>query len=332
MRQRRLVLAGLLGVIALVTVLLLRRVLSTVFLAITVAYVLSPVRRWIVRRGFGGRTAAAVATSLAFVAVVLVVLPLAIGLYSRRGLLFEFLRSIPPRFEVEAFGMVYTVDVATILEAIRDVASSLAVDLAGTTPVLGLKLFLFTLLVYGLLLQPGDVRRAAYRTVPPAYHDVLRTMHERVRDTLYGIYVLQGATAAGTFVIALVVFGLLGYDGVLVLSALAGLLQFVPVVGPSIVVAGLAATDLLADDVSRAVLVTVFGLVFVGFLPDALIRPKLASLTAGMPASLYFIGFTGGVLSLGLIGFIAGPLVVALLVETVQLLADERSTVQKRLG
>ena len=42
-----------------------------------------------------------------------------------------------------------------------------------------------------------------------------------------------------------------------------------------------------------------------------------------MPASLYFVGFTGGVLSLGVIGFIAGPVVVAMLVEVVNLLAAE---------
>jgi predicted PurR-regulated permease PerM len=59
-------------------------------------------------------------------------------------------------------------------------------------------------------------------------------------------------------------------------------------------------------------------------MPDALIRPRLAALTTGMPASLYFIGFTGGVLSVGVVGVIAGPLVIALLAETVQLLSPER--------
>ncbi len=53
-------------------------------------------------------------------------------------------------------------------------------------------------------------------------------------------------------------------------------------------------------------------------------RPKLARYTTGLPASLYFVGFTGGVLTLGVIGFIAGPVVIALLVERRR--ADQRAT------
>ena len=54
-----------------------------------------------------------------------------------------------------------------------------------------------------------------------------------------------------------------------------------------------------------------------------MVRPRLARHTADLPGSLYFIGFTGGLLSVGPIGFIAGPLVVALLVEATELLASE---------
>lgn len=332
MQQRQRVLVGLFVVVGALSVLLLRRVLATVFLAITVAYVLYPVRRWLARRGFGRRTAASLSTAVAFLAVVLLLLPLAIGLYNRRTLLVEFFQALPDRIQVVAFGVHYAIDVATVLDRLQSIAGNAAVDAARAAPVIGFKLFLFTLLVYGLLLRPDDVHRAVYGNVPAAYHDVVRALHGRVRDTLYGIYVLQGATAVGTFLVALAVYFLLGYSGPVVLAALSGLLQFIPVVGPSVVIVGLAATDLLAANAPRAVLVLVFGLVFVGFLPDALIRPKLASFAAGIPASLYFIGFTGGVLSLGLVGFIAGPLVVALLVETVQLLATERRNGQQQLG
>jgi len=54
----------------------------------------------------------------------------------------------------------------------------------------------------------------------------------------------------------------------------------------------------------------------------AVIRTKLAGWTADLPVSLYFVGFVGSVLTLGLIGFIAGPLLVALLVESLVLLSE----------
>jgi len=99
---------------------------------------------------------------------------------------------------------------------------------------------------------------------PPAYHDVLVALDRRVRETLYGIYVLQAATAAGTFAVALVVFWALGYGAPFALAVLAAILQFIPVVGPGLLVAALAVADLLTGLTTRAVLVAVLGAVFVG--------------------------------------------------------------------
>ena len=110
------------------------------------------------------------------------------------------------------------------------------------------------------------------------------------------------------------------------LGVASGILQVLPVVGPSLVVLGIAALEVGAGQLSQAAIVTVLGLVLVAALPDALIRPRLARETARLPASLYFVGFTGGILSLGPVGVIAGPLVVALLGELLLLLADEMNT------
>jgi predicted PurR-regulated permease PerM len=118
---------------------------------------------------------------------------------------------------------------------------------------------------------------------------------------------------------------------VFTLAVLAGVLQFIPILGPSIVVLVLAALELVAGNVVDAAVVTVVGLVVIGFLPDALIRPRLARLTSGIPGSLYFVGFTGGILSVGLVGLIAGPVVVALLAEAVSLLSAEAGSAQQQL-
>jgi predicted PurR-regulated permease PerM len=158
--------------------------------------------------------------------------------------------------------------------------------------------------------------------VPEAYHDVVRRFHGRTRDTLYGIYVLQAATAAATFVVGFGTFVALGYPAPVTLAVGAAVLQFVPVAGPGILLAALALADFLAGNVMRALLVALVGGIVVGLLPDAVIRPRLASYAADLPVTLYFVGFVGGILSLGAIGFIAGPLAVALVVEAVSLLSD----------
>jgi predicted PurR-regulated permease PerM len=329
--RRRYVLAGLLGAVALVTASLLWKVLSTVFFAVSVAYVLYPLREALVDRGASARVAATLATVSAFAAGASLATPPVWVLYVRRESMFAFLRDLPPTLTLSVGEFGYTVEIATLIENSRGVFETLASEIARAAPALALKVFVFALVVYALLLGPSAVRRALLRPVPPAYHDVVFAFHERTRSILYAIYVLQAAVAFVTFLVALVVFWVLGYGSVFTLAVLSGLLQFIPILGPSVVVLTLAALDLAAGNVVDAAVVTVVGFVVVGFLPDALVRPRLARLTTGIPGSLYFVGFTGGVLSVGLVGFVAGPVVVALLAEAVSLLSAETASRQQPL-
>jgi predicted PurR-regulated permease PerM len=321
-RQRQYVLAAALVAVAAVAAFVLAEVVGTVFFAVTVAYVLVPVRHRLVDQGVPRQWAAAAVASGAFGLVLAVIAPLGWVLYRRRRELIDLIGSIPQSIVVPLGEFTYTLDTSVVLQFLQSSVRGVAVGVAAAAPVIALELFLFAILLYALLLRPGAAGRAVLGVVPSAYHDVPVALNRRVRETLYGIYVLQAATAAGTFVIAFAVFAALGYSASFTLAVVAGFLQFVPVVGPGLLVGVLAVVDLVGGMPTRAVLVAVLGAVFVSLAPDAIIRPRLASRAAHLPTSLYFIGFTGGLLTVGAIGFIAGPLVVALLVEVVELLSD----------
>lgn len=329
--RRQTVLAGLTGVTAVVAAALLWEVLPTVFFAITIAYILSPLRQWLYEYELSGRLAAAICTVAAFVVGVLLMLPLVGALYFRRGQLFQSLRTLPETVSVSVGRFSYTVEFGSLFATAQDLAGQVAVQLAQAAPAIALKVFLFTLVVYALLRRPHRVRHALLRPVPSKYEDIVIALHERTRSILYAIYVLQAAVAFGTFLIAFVVFVVLGYPSAFTLAVLSGILQFIPILGPSVLIVLLAGVEIVAGDVTGAVTILVVGFVVIGFLPDALIRPRLARLTTGMPGSLYFVGFTGGVLSVGLVGLVAGPVVVALLAEAVSLLTEETTTVQHQL-
>lgn len=324
--RRETVLGGLLLALSALAAVVLAEVLATVVFAITVAYVLSPVRRELVERGLSDRGASAAATTGAAVAVVAVVSPLGYVTYRRRSELVDLLQRVPETIPLSFGGAQVVLETGPLLATAQAFVRDAALAAAAAAPVLALKLTLFAIVVYGLLYRPGAVRDAVRGFVPDAYHDVLQAMHRRTRQTLLGIYVLQAATALGTTVIAFLVFWALGFEAAASLAVIAGILQFVPVVGPSLLVLALAAADLVAGNPTRAVLVLVFGLSLVGFLPDAVIRPRLSHVASRLPMTLYFVGFVGGVLTVGSLGFVLGPLVVALLVEAVQLLSAERRT------
>jgi len=213
--------------------------------------------------------------------------------------------------------------VADLFRALTQELTAVGRSIAAGLPVLLIKLVLFVLLVFSLLHNQRNIRAATIAIVPPAYRDIAAALHTRARETLFALYVLQAATALATFLLAVPVFFLLGYNSPIVLATVAGILQFVPVAGPSLLILALVVGQLVAGDILGALLVALFGGTLIVALPDAVIRPRLASKTADISSSLYFIGFVGGLLSLGALGIIVGPLVVALLVEAAALVSQE---------
>jgi len=323
--NRRLVLGGVLVGFAALAVLVLSAVLEVVVFAITVAYVLYPLRRRLVDRGLPRAIASAAATLVAFVAVVVLVVPVVHVLYRRRRRLFETLSRIPETITVPFGGFEFVFETTPYLDAAEEGMRELGVALAVAAPSIVLEFTLFTILLFGLLFKPESVGTAVYGLVPGEYHDVVSRLDDRTRKTLFSIYVLQLSTALATFAVALPLFLVVGYEGPVSLALIAAILQFVPVVGPSILVVALAANDVLLGLPNRAAVVLVFGLLLVSLLPDLIIRTKLASWTGKLPSSLYFVGFVGGILTIGAIGLIVGPLVVALLVEVVDLLSERET-------
>ncbi|MFC7044105.1 AI-2E family transporter [Halobacteriaceae archaeon GCM10025711] len=321
--SRRRTLTVLLVLALAVAGVVLFRVLGTVFFAVTVAYVLVPLHRRLTDRGLSEQWASAAASLIAALAALVPATAAGYLLYRRRDAVLAFIRSVPETYDLDLFGAVVTVDITTLLVTARTFFVGFLGDVARALPVLALKFSLFAILVFALLLNRGDTRRALLSPVPPRYHDVVTALHERVRDTLYAIYVLQAASAVVTGLFAYPVFLLFGYPFAGTLALFTAVLQFLPIVGPSVVVVVLVLYELSVGAVVKAVLVLVLGLVIVAALPDLVVRVRLAAETTRMPGSLYFVGFVGGLLTVGPVGIIAGPLAVALLAEVLGLLSAE---------
>ena len=323
MSRRLYVLGGVLAAIGTLAAVILFEVLGTVFLALSVAYLLVPLRRRLRRRGFSRLTSTLAVTATAVGGVGALFGPLAYLLIVRFGEVSALIRGLPESIPLRIAGFTYDLVVSDAIALVSRELTALAGAIAASLPVLLIKLTLFVLLVFSLLHNQQDIRSSVLTVVPPNYRDIAEALHTRARETLFALYVLQAATAIGTFLIALPVFVLLGYGSPIVLATVAGILQFVPIAGPSLLIIVLVGGRLIAGDMAGALGVALVGGTLVAWLPDLLIRPRLASRTADLSGSLYFIGFVGGLLSLGAIGIIIGPLVVALLVEAAGLVSQE---------
>ena len=321
--NRRYVLAGVVAVLGIVTGAILLEVLGTILFALTVAYVLAPVCGWLERRGLSRWTAGALATLVGFVGAIAVFSPIVATLYFRRTELIATLEGLPAEMTVAAFGTETTLEAAEAQEWAIAQVQSLAVSLATAAPELAVKFALFVLLLFALLLKGEEAGKATIAPIPHEYRDVAHALACRARETLYAIYVLQLATSVTTLILGYPLFWILGYDAPFTLAMLAAILQFVPIIGPSLLIAPIALYHVAVGELLAAVLVGVLGVALIAWLPDVTVRPRLARRSAGLPGSLYFVGFTGGLFTLGAIGIVVGPLIVAVFVEAVSLLAEE---------
>lgn len=320
MTSRRLPLVLVLGATLTVATLVLHEVWAVVVFAVTIAYVLVPLQRWLTDRGLSNWWASTVSTVAGTIAAIVPFAFAAFLGYRRRESIMAFLQDFPATIDVSALGVAYVIDVETVIASVESFLSSAAVSMASELPEIGLKATLFAFVLFGLLMSHGAVEDAMMAVVPEEYRHIALSLAGRAERTLQAIYVLQAATGAATFAVGVVVFWALGYDIPLTLAFLSGLLQFLPIVGPSVLIGILAAYHVVVGDVASAVAVLVVAGVFVAYLPDVIVRPRLSRMTGDLPGTLYFVGFVGGLLTVGPIGIVVGPLAVALVAEAMTLL------------
>lgn len=318
-RQR--VLGGVLAVLLLLSGVILFEVLGTIVFAMTVAFVLTPIKGRLREMGLGQNTATIIVSLGAVVGVMLLFAPLVIVLMLRLQAAINLIAGLPETISVLVLGVDVEIPLAELLGAAQVWIQRSALAFSRGVPTLLLKLSLFGFLVYAIIQNESDIAHAVFAVVPPRYREIAHALHERARETLYAIYILQGATSIGTVIAALPLFYFLGYDAWIALATLAGILQFIPVLGPSILIAALTVADVAVGNLTRAVLIMILGGIFIAAAPDVILRPRLAAYTIRLSSGSYFIGFVGGILTIGALGVIVGPLVIALVVEAARLLA-----------
>ncbi|OUJ18341.1 putative PurR-regulated permease PerM [Methanonatronarchaeum thermophilum] len=304
-----------------VSVYVLSGILWTFVFAATIAYTLYPFFSYLRRKGLSAFVSSIVSTFIGMFAIVALAFPFIIVVYRRRDVLFEFLRDIPESFEFEVFGFELSLDVGVIVDVSWEYLSEAAIEAAQATPTIILQFFVLVVVIYVLLYKSNVIASYILGVFDESFHSLLYGYNKKIKDTIIGLYVVQLSTAILTFFIGLPFFYLLGYEPFIFLSLIAGVLQFIPILGPSILIVGLALFEVLIGEVVSAAIVLALGLLLIAGLPDLVLRPYLADVETGLSPSQYFIGFIGGIITIGAIGIIVGPLVIAILIKTFEVIS-----------
>lgn len=209
------------------------------------------------------------------------------------------------------------------LKGIEEIFSRYITTIAGQLLFIGAKVLLFFVCLFLFLWRGTKVYRVLAGSVPGRLRTAFDSLTHTAVDTLYAIYVVHGGIAVVTFLIAFPFFWLLGQGHALFLATASGIMKLNPVIGPSLIMIVLGIQALSESDMRSFYLLLLVGYPLVCALPDLYLRPVLMGRRTTVHPALMWIGYFGGVITMGFVGFIIGPLVLALVAKGYPLLLRE---------
>jgi predicted PurR-regulated permease PerM len=208
---------------------------------------------------------------------------------------------------------------ATLVRFIESWVSGFALRV----PFLLLQLFLMLLSFYLFVLFGDRLWEDLVRRLPSRTRRSASKLATITVDTLYAIYVVNIEVAIITFFLAIPVFFVLGYGNILFFSALSGLFQLIPFLGPQILILILALYALAIGDPRGALIIVFLGYPLISGVADFYFRPQMMGDRMAINSVLMMIGIFGGLALLGVVGIILGPLLVTLGVAAYHILLEE---------
>jgi predicted PurR-regulated permease PerM len=185
-------------------------------------------------------------------------------------------------------------------------------------------MFVFFFTLFMLFLKGDKIKIKIFSHIPGALKKYIHRFSDVTVDTLYAIYFVQIAIAVLTFFIALPVFYLLGYGDIIFYSYFAAFCELIPILGSSVAFILIGAYAQAIGD-TRGVLILFFlGYLIVSLVPEIYVRPVLVGRRVKINPVIMFIGIVGGILTMGLAGFVLGPLIMVLVITSYRMYTEDK--------
>jgi len=319
----------LMAVIIGMTLVVFWKLLDMVVLSLSLAVVLYPLHlscSRFVNRYFS----AALVTTLVFVVFVAVLILSFVIISRNSGTVMEIFSTIQswisnPVTDPRLFGFPFErQQVATWLSQAEALFVRYWNTVTSDLVMIALKIIVFFTSLYVFLLHGIRIRDRMMEKIPADLKNHVTTLSAATVDTLYAIYIVHGGIAALTFVIAIPFFFFLGYGHVLFFSFLCALCELIPVLGSSIVFIFLGIYALSIGDINGVFILFFFGYIGVAALPEIYVRPVLMGRRVKLHPMIMLVGFIGGVITMGLAGFVLGPVFIVLLFTGYKILIEEK--------
>ncbi len=296
--------------------LLFRPYITFMFLGIIIVMFLYPVNTWMQKKIPNKVVSSLLMTFLAFVVVFIPVVLLAASLVDdARNIYNEVIDlDLDETSKTLSEFLGFDIDLNDILFPLaidfRSYISESIPDILGFATEFFIKFFLLLFVIY-YGFKEGNLLLKSFIGSLPFSRSQSKLLIEKTKQVIWGVLY-------GNFLIAIlqglfggIGFWIFGISNPVFWGFVMGVLSFVPVVGTPLVWIPVAIYSFFQGNIYLALGLTLYNILIVMNI-DNFLKPKLIGSRTGMHPIIVLIGILGGITLFGVVGFILGPIVLAL--------------------
>ncbi|MCL2042547.1 MAG: AI-2E family transporter [Treponema sp.] len=209
----------------------------------------------------------------------------------------------------------------SLVSALPQQALHLSGNIARNVGGFSLGLLLISFSVFFFFIDGPYLARLVLRAIPikTEYISALTGKFKDItRNLLFG-YIIVAALQS---VIAFIIFSIFGINGSLVFAVLTFILVFIPMFGATIIWIPLGILRIASGDIAGGVIFMIVSMVFISGT-DNILRPFFLKDRIQLHPLIIFFAILGGIFTMGINGFILGPMVVIFFLTVLDLFLAE---------
>jgi len=329
-RGIRLFIAVLLILFAVIGFLIIKSFLTSLMAGAVLSYLFYPLYQWFYKKLKHKNLAAAIVTALIIIIILvpatMLVYQLAkeasVGYLRFKQIIYSEFEECKNGFFCELLKRPGTKTVIfETFKKITDYLTKTGYELVFSIPqrLLELVLIFFTSFFF---LRDGKEIIAKVRRLTPLEakqeEKIFNQLKEVTRAIIKGflfVAIIEGIISALAFKIA-------GISTPILWATVIGILAFIPLIGPTIIWVPAVLLQLIFGNMFSAIIILIGGIIVSSI--DTFFKPKLVGKKAKIHPLLVVIGLFGGLRLMGLIGIIAGPLSLALIITFIKMYRETR--------
>ncbi|MBU6998838.1 MAG: AI-2E family transporter [Theionarchaea archaeon] len=204
------------------------------------------------------------------------------------------------------------------IEVITQEITETIITWAFKLPSVLINLFLATFLSFYFVRDGKNLKDALIGIAPDSQREKVERVITACDAVIYGIVVGYLSKAIITAFLSIIVFYFLGIGNPFVMGVVLAVFDFIPLIGPWTVFLGLFLWYALQGQVGYAIQVAGICYLTISLIPELYIRPKVSGTISQVHPIVMLVGILGGLISLGAIGVLAGPLILGMIVVIIK--------------